>query len=48
MDHNIKQQMNSIPTNGDGNTCQVSQEQARKEMKKEDERKEISKMMEKL
>lgn len=48
MGHNIKQQMNSIQSNRDENTCQVSQEQALREMKKEDERKQISKMMEKL
>ncbi|MDP4106100.1 MAG: hypothetical protein Q8935_14275 [Bacillota bacterium] len=31
-----------------GETCDLTQKQARMEMKKEDERKQISKMMEKL
>lgn len=48
MGENTKHQTNSVQADGDGNTCQVSQDQALREMKKEDERKQISKMMEKL
>jgi hypothetical protein len=46
-DHTEKQK-SMHQTNGDGDTCRLSQKQAQIEMKKEDERKQISKMMEKL
>jgi hypothetical protein len=48
MNDNTKQQMNFPQTYVDGDTCGLSQKQARKEMRKEDERKQISKMMKKL
>jgi hypothetical protein len=48
MSDQTEQQKSMHQTNADGDTCSLSQKQARKEMKKEDERKQISKMMEKL
>jgi hypothetical protein len=48
MSDNTKKQKNIMRTNANDHTCQISQEQARREMKKEDERKQISKMMENI
>lgn len=48
MSDNTEKQKNMHQTNGGGDTCSLSQKQARMEMRKEDERKQISKMMEKL
>jgi hypothetical protein len=48
MSDHIEKQKSIHQTNSDGDTCSLSQKQARMEMKKEDERKQISKMMEKL
>jgi hypothetical protein len=48
MSDRIEKQKSIHQTNGVEDTCRISQKQARMEMKKEDERKQISKMMEKL